>query len=75
MLQLFWVIGTSILDVQKRLGWGSLVIDNLSKDIRTEFSDATGYSVRNLKYMRSFAQAYPDIPLVQVPVGKTKIER
>ena len=30
----------------------------------------SGYSVRNLKYMRQFAEEYPDFPFVQVPLAQ-----
>ena len=70
MLQLYWEIGNSILEVQKKHAWGSLIIDNLSSDIKKEFPNNTGFSVRNLKYMRSFAAAYPDFPFVQVPLAQ-----
>jgi len=71
LLSLYWEIGSSILYVQKELGWGSKIIDKLSRDINTEYPDSTGYSVRNLKYMRAFAEAYPDFPIVQVPLAQS----
>jgi len=48
----------------KALGWGAKIIDRLSADLKTEFPDMKGLSVRNLKYMRSFAEAYPDFSLI-----------
>ena len=74
MLQLYFDIGSSILDVQKHRGWGSQVIDNLSANIKKNFPNSTGCSVRNLKYMRSFAEAYPQFPIVQVPLAQSKNE-
>jgi hypothetical protein len=41
--------------------WGNKFIDNLARDIKLEFPNATGYSVRNLKYMRKFAELFPEI--------------
>ena len=35
--------------------WGNKFIDNLARDIKADFPDSTGYSVRNLKYMRKIA--------------------
>jgi len=29
-----------------------------------------GFSVRNLKFMRAFAEAYPHFPIVQVPLAQ-----
>ena len=72
LLSLYWEIGSSILYVQKDLGWGSKIIDKLSKDISTEYPNSKGYSVRNLKYMRAFAEAYPDFPIVQVPLAQSQ---
>jgi predicted nuclease of restriction endonuclease-like (RecB) superfamily len=40
-------------------GWGSKIIDTLSADLKRAFPDLKGLSVRNLKYMRAFAEAYP----------------
>ena len=35
--------------------WGNKFVDNLAKDIKSEFPETTGFSVRNLKYMKKFA--------------------
>ena len=45
--------------------WGNKFIENLAADIKLEFPDVTGYSVRNLKYMAKFAETYPDLQFVQ----------
>lgn len=74
MLQLYWEIGSSIIEQQKQKGWGAKVIDLLAKDITKSFPDISGFSVRNLKYMRAFAQAYPDFPIVQVSLAQTNSE-
>src|SRR5690554_3327616 len=74
LLQLYFDIGSSILEVQEEKGWGSQIIDNLSNHIKKEFPESTGFSVRNLKYMRAFAEAYPDFPIVQVPLAQSKME-
>jgi hypothetical protein len=41
------------------------VVDRLAQDLRTEFPDMRGFSPRNLKYMRAFAEAWPDASIVQ----------
>ena len=69
-LTLYWNIGVQILEKQERLGWGAKVIEQLSADLSHKFPDDRGYSVRNLKYMRQFAQAYPHFPIVQVPLAQ-----
>ena len=55
----YWKVGHFILYLQKKEGWGSKVIDNLSKAIRSKYPDKKGYSSRNLIYMCQFAKAYP----------------
>jgi predicted nuclease of restriction endonuclease-like (RecB) superfamily len=65
MVLLYWDIGQMILDRQEREGWGAKVIDRLSADLREAYPDMQGLSPRNLKYMRSFATAWPDQAIVQ----------
>ena len=59
MLFHYWKVGYFILYLQKNEGWGSKVIDNLSKAIRSKYPDKKGYSRRNIFYMCQFASAYP----------------
>lgn len=40
--------------------WGNKFVDNLSKDTRMKYPGAKGYSVRNLKYMKKFAQIFAE---------------
>ena len=61
----YWEIGRDILASQKREGWGAKVIDRLANDLQREFPKLSGYSARNLKYMRAFAEAWPDSEIVQ----------
>ena len=65
LVLLYWHIGRDILQRQSRDGWGSKVIDRLSQDLRNAFPDMKGFSPRNLKYMRAFADAWPDEAIVQ----------
>jgi predicted nuclease of restriction endonuclease-like (RecB) superfamily len=62
---LYWQIGHDILVEQRRLGWGAKVIDQLAADLRQAFPGTKGFSPRNLKYMRAFAEAWPDQEFVQ----------
>jgi len=61
----YWEIGRDILANQHRQGWGAKVIDRLSTDLQQAFPKLGGYSVRNLKYMRAVAEAWPDRSIVQ----------
>lgn len=70
MLLLYWKIGKTILDQQDHSGWGSKVTGHLAKDLKSEFPDMHGLSVRNLKYMRQFAKAYSDPEFVQASLAQ-----
>ena len=61
LIATYWSIGRDILDRQQQEGYGTKVIDRLSADLRVRFPYAKGYSPRNLKYMRAFAEAWPDL--------------
>jgi predicted nuclease of restriction endonuclease-like (RecB) superfamily len=65
LVLLYWQIGRDILARQAEQGWGTKVIDRLALDLRTAFPDMKGFSPRNLKYMRAFAEAWPDAKFVQ----------
>lgn len=65
LVLLYWHIGRGILERQDALGWGARVVDRLARDLRAEFPEMTGFSPRNLKYMRAFAEAWPDLEFVQ----------
>jgi len=65
LIFLYWEVGKNILERQNKEGWGSKVIDRLSKDLMSSFPNIKGLSPRNLKYMRKFAEQYPDIEIVQ----------
>ena len=60
LVLLYWQIGRDILARQAEQGWGAKVIERLAQDLRVAFPDMKGFSPRNLKYMRAFADAWPD---------------
>jgi predicted nuclease of restriction endonuclease-like (RecB) superfamily len=60
LVLLYWQIGRNILDRQQRESWGAKVIDRLAVDLKRAFPDLRGFSPRNLKYMRAFAEAWPE---------------
>lgn len=65
LVLLYWQIGRDILARQASQGWGAKVIERLAHDLRTAFPGMKGFSPRNLKYMRAFAEAWPDAEFVQ----------
>ncbi len=65
LVLLYWRIGRDILVRQEREHWGAKVIDRLAADLKKAFPAMKGFSPRNLKYMRAFAEAWPDEQFVQ----------
>lgn len=65
LVLLYWSIGQDILARQGAEGWGTRVIDRLAHDLQAEFPGIEGFSPRSLKYMRSFAAAWIEEPIVQ----------
>jgi predicted nuclease of restriction endonuclease-like (RecB) superfamily len=51
---LAWDFGKFISEKVNSQKWGAQVIDNLAKDLQIEFPGITGFSFRELKYMRQF---------------------
>ena len=69
-IELYWHIGKQIIEKQKIASWGSKLLEQLSHDLQNSFPGARGYSVRNLKYMRSFASFYVMNSIRQQPVAQ-----
>lgn len=70
MVLMYWNIGKAILERQKNEGWGAKVIDRMSHDLKESFPGISGFSPRNLKYMRKFAENWQDIEIVQRTVAQ-----
>lgn len=50
---LYWSIGKSIVENQKKQGWGRAIVKNLAHDLKQSFPDIRfGFSERNLWNMR-----------------------
>ncbi|RMS50341.1 hypothetical protein ALP66_02599 [Pseudomonas amygdali pv. photiniae] len=70
LVLLYWQIGQDILARQAEQGWGAKVIERLAHDLLSAFPDMKGFSPRNLKYMRAFAEAWPDADFVQAVLAQ-----
>ena len=70
LMLLYWDIGRAILDRQAAEGWGTKVVQRIATDLAAEFPGAKGFSLRNLKYMRAFAEAWPNREFVQQVVAQ-----
>ena len=70
LILLYWQIGRDIQARQLNQGWGAKVIERLSQDLRAAFPEMKGFSRSNLKYMRVFAEAWPEFGIGQAPLGQ-----
>jgi predicted nuclease of restriction endonuclease-like (RecB) superfamily len=70
LVLLYWSIGRDILARQAEQGWGAGIIDRLSRDLRHAFPDMKGFSQRNLRYMKAFAEAWPNEEILQQLAAK-----
>ncbi|MEM8712042.1 MAG: PDDEXK nuclease domain-containing protein [Planctomycetota bacterium] len=67
---LYWGIGNEILARQHRQGWGTKVVERLASDLSETFPEMKGLSPRNLLFMRSLAQAWPEEAIVKQLVSQ-----
>ncbi|MFM6472521.1 MAG: DUF1016 N-terminal domain-containing protein, partial [Dolichospermum sp.] len=58
MINLYWDIGQMIFAKQQNSNWGKSVVEQLSKDLQTEFPGISGFSARNIWNMRNFYVTY-----------------
>ena len=75
LIELNYNNGKLIIERQKKFGWGSSVIKQLSKDLNKTYDNLKGYSVSNLQYMRQFYLEYESKPVLlsyalQIPWGQ-----
>lgn len=70
LILMYWELGQQITEKQKNSQWGSSFIDQLSKDLKSEFPEMSGFSVKNLRYCRNFYLFYSDASIWQQLVAK-----
>ncbi len=60
LISLYWDIGKAIVERQGDESYGRSLVERLSRDLREEFPGLSGFSARNLWYMRNFYLSYRD---------------
>lgn len=71
LIALYWSIGHDLLERRATSKWGDGVLARVAADLRAEFPNMEGFSKSNRKYMRQFAEAWPDLAAIgQQPVGQ-----
>lgn len=57
LVNLYYRIGKVLYDNSK---WGDKFLDKLSFELKNTYSNQKGFSIRNLKYMKTFYAEYKD---------------
>ncbi len=70
LVGLYWDIGRLILERQANADHGAAIAERLAIDLQREFPGISGFSRRNIFYMREFHLAYRDLPKVQPLVAQ-----
>ena len=70
LVGLYWDIGRMIVERQRDAEHGTAIAEQLSNDLRTEFPGISGFSRRNVFYMREFYLLYCDDKRVQPLVAQ-----
>ncbi len=58
MLRMYWDIGGMLFHKQKEAGWGAKFLERISTDLKNDFPDIKGFSVRNCHFMIQFYKEY-----------------
>ena len=58
MLRMYWDVGRLLSDAQKEIGWGNGALKRLSVDMRNDFPEVKGFSMRNCQCMIQFYNEY-----------------
>ena len=58
MLEFYWTLGRDIVALKAESQWGSGFFDQLSKDLKEAFPYETGFSQRNIRYIKKWYLFY-----------------
>ena len=70
LIGFYWEIGRLIVERQEKYVWRESVVDNLAKDLQSEFPGVQGFSSRKLWYMPNFYSEYQDKTKLQPLVAE-----
>ncbi len=69
LINLYWELGKSIAE-KLAVGWGKSIVLTLSKELKNEFPEMTGFSTSNLSYMVQLYNEYHQDENLQPLVGE-----
>ena len=70
LIKFYWELGKMISDKQEFYNWGDKLIDQISLDLKEEFPEMKGFSIRNIKYCRNFYTFYCNSSIGQQVVAQ-----
>ena len=68
MLRMYWDVGEMLQKSQDADGWGKKTLQRLSVDLKNEYSEIKGFSVRNMQYMIQFFNEYNQEHHLSLPI-------
>ena len=72
MLRMYWDIGGMLQQSQDADGWGKKTLQRLAEDLKNDYSEIKGFSVRNMQCMMQFFNEYNQ-ELTMIKGGATSI--
>lgn len=83
MLRMYWDIGEMLSARQKEAGWGTKFLERIASDLKNEFPEIKGFSVRNCQFMIQFYNEYnqeltftkPSVSQIREPITKPSVSQ
>ena len=79
MLRMYWDIGGMLQQSQDADGWGKKTLQRLAVDLKNDYSEIKGFTVRNMQYMVQFFNEYnQELTMVKrtaSPIAKSLISQ
>jgi Uncharacterized conserved protein len=70
LIDLYWFIGKTIVNLQEKSAWGDGVVEKLSQDLRMRYPEMNGLSSRNLWDCKRFFLIYRGCPKLRPLVAE-----
>ena len=72
MLRMYWDIGGMLQQSQETEGWGKKTLQRLAVDMKNDYPEIKGFSVRNMQCMMQFFNEYnQDLTMVKGATAST----
>ena len=79
VLRMYWDIGGMLQHSQDADGWGKKTLQRLAEDLKNDYSEIKGFTVRNMQYMVQFFNEYnQELTMVKggvSPIAKSLISQ